>query len=116
MHIDQQLAPASLSSDLRDVGNNVIEFTSGAGTARIDGDSMMFDPDWYRATYPDTAGVDNVVEHYIRTGWRLGYDPNPFFSTRDYLAANPELGGEKTNPFLHYVLYGARQGRRPRAG
>ncbi len=105
-------------SNVRDAGENIIEFSAGDGSepARIHSLSMMFDPDWYQSNYPESAAFRTPAEHYMQVGWQLGYDPNPFFSTRDYLRSNPELVGARMNPFIHYVLYGARLGRTARAG
>ena len=103
-------------SNVRDLGDHVIEYSAGAGDpVVIDGRSMLFDPDWYRMSYGTAANLDNPVQHYIEMGWRIGCDPNAFFSTEDYLRSNPDAGATGLNPFVHYVLYGACQGRRPRA-
>ncbi len=77
--------------------------------------SVVFDADWYRRAYPDWSISKTPLEHYLDLGWRLGNDPNPFFSTEYYLAAYPDVAGAHINPFLHYVLYGVKQGRRPRS-
>ncbi|MEP5199744.1 MAG: hypothetical protein ABJQ66_10030, partial [Paracoccaceae bacterium] len=40
---------------------------------------------------PERAKGLNSVEHYCAYGWRQGLDPNPSFSTTDYLELNPEV-------------------------
>ena len=53
-----------------------------AGLIRASG---LFDVDWYLATYPDVAasGLD-PIDHYLRIGAALGYNPNPLFDTNYY--------------------------------
>ena len=67
----------------------------------------LLDERWYLETYRDVAaaGMD-PVEHYIAFGASEGRDPNPFFSTRDYVAANPGIAQSGMNPLVHYCLYG----------
>ena len=76
--------------------------------------SLLFDPEWYLATYPDVAaaGLD-PIRHFFEDGAREGRDPNAFFNTGWYLAQNQDVVASKVNPFLHYLLYGAREGRQP---
>ncbi|AWN54605.1 lipase family protein [Methylobacterium sp. 17Sr1-1] len=57
------------------------------------------------------AGVDPEA-HYARDGWREGRDPNPFFSTLGYRAANPAV---TTDPLAQYDAEGWRTGRDPGA-
>jgi hypothetical protein len=81
----------------------------------IDTLALVFDPDWYRAEYPDVtiAGVD-PIRHFFDNGAREGRNPNPYFDTSWYLGANADVAASQMNPFLHFILYGAREGRRPR--
>jgi hypothetical protein len=53
-----------------------------AGLIRASG---LFDVDWYLTTYPDVAasGMD-PIDHYLRIGAALGYNPNPLFDTNYY--------------------------------
>lgn len=73
------------------------------------------DPDFYRARYlgPKAAGVD-PVRHYLKTGWRLGFDPSPEFSTVYYLVTNPDVAWTGRNPFEHWLAFGRREGRAAR--
>jgi hypothetical protein len=67
-----------------------------AGLIRASG---LFDVDWYLATYPDVAasGLD-PVDHYLRIGAALGYNPNPLFDTNYYARqmAAQMRGGDRT--------------------
>lgn len=78
--------------------------------------SLIFDPDWYRRSYPDVAssGVDPVY-HYWQHGAAEGRNPNPFFDTGWYVSNNNDCRTARLNPFLHYLLYGYREGHPPRA-
>jgi glycosyltransferase involved in cell wall biosynthesis/GT2 family glycosyltransferase len=75
-----------------------------------------FNPAFYRATNPDVeaASDEDLLIHFMETGWHERRDPSPDFSTSYYLDTYPDilLGG--INPFLHYVLFGAAEGRRSR--
>lgn len=77
-----------------------------------DVDVLIFDPDWYLATYSDVATrrVD-PVRHYLDHGADEGRDPNRHFSTTGYLDRNPDVRQAGLNPFLHFLFYGFREGR-----
>ena len=44
-----------------------------------------------------------------------GRDPNPYFDTDAYLAANPDVAASGMNPLEHYDMYGWKEGRDPSA-
>jgi glycosyltransferase involved in cell wall biosynthesis len=46
-------------------------------------------------------------------GWREGRNPSPLFHTDFYLSAHPDVRAQGTNPLVHYVLHGEKEGRRP---
>lgn len=71
-----------------------------------------FDPSFYCERYSDidTRYVE-PLEHYCVFGWKENRDPCAWFSTRLYLAHNPDVAKSNVNPFLHYVLYGRDEGR-----
>lgn len=72
-----------------------------------------FDVTFYRARYPSLPDTDDeVIAHYLKLGWVLGYDPCDWFSTRDYILANPDVAEARINPFVHYLLVGAAEGRK----
>lgn len=74
--------------------------------------SDLFDRAWYRSRYlADAPDTHNEVVHYCLTGWRLGYDPSPRFSTSLYLASNPDVKVAGCNPLAHYLTQGRREGR-----
>jgi hypothetical protein len=81
--------------------------------------ATALDAAFYRTIYPD-IGDGDPVRHYVASGWREGRDPAPWFSTRDYLAANPDVAKAGWNPFSHFLTRGRREGREappsPRGG
>lgn len=66
--------------------------------------SGLFDAGWYLQQNADVRakGLD-PLKHYLRFGAGEGRDPSPLFSTKNYLAANPDAG---INPLVHYLRYG----------
>lgn len=68
--------------------------------------SAYFDAKWYAKRY----GIESneSAEHYLKYGYRHGFDPSVYFSTREYIANNPDV---KMNPLLHYELYGKYEHR-----
>lgn len=70
-----------------------------------------FDAEFYlRQCSAGEAGED-PFDHYLSTGFRAGFDPNPDFSTLSYLLDNPDVAKSDLNPLLHYVTSGQQQGR-----
>jgi hypothetical protein len=41
-------------------------------------------------------------------------DPSPHFDTAWYLAYYPDVAASKTNPLIHYLLHGVKEGRHAR--
>ena len=76
---------------------------------RIIRDSGLFDDAWYIKTYAPSGG--DALSHYLKTGAKQGFDPGPRFSTKAYLADNPDVREAGTNPLLHYLRFGRDEGR-----
>ncbi|WP_424361264.1 methyltransferase domain-containing protein [Methylocystis parvus] len=72
-------------------------------------DSVFFDPAFYRETY----GVADAATHYLLEGASQGFDPGPFFSTRQYLERNPDVAKTGVNPLAHFEIFGRAEGREP---
>lgn len=70
------------------------------------------DRGFYYQNYPEVraSGGDPVL-HYMTTGWMLGYDPSPSFSTRLYLELSPDVAGGGECPFVHFLKCGRSLGR-----
>lgn len=77
--------------------------------------SRYFDEAWYRKTYlyEDSGSTDPLL-HYLEVGAAAGADPAPTFSTKGYLAANPDVGRAGMNPLIHYIKAGESEGRSPK--
>jgi len=84
------------------------------GSARGLKPNPLFDPDFYRATYPDVAqsGEEPLV-HFLRAGAREGRRPNRTFHTSFYLAENRDVARLGLNPLAHFLSAGQAEGRRP---
>ena len=70
--------------------------------------SRLFDAAWYGEAY---HVLQNPALHYLEHGWKKGLDPSDKFSTKNYLKMNPDVARARTNPLLHYELYGRKEGR-----
>ena len=64
------------------------------------------------AAHNDGRGVD-ADTHYLNGGWSEGRDPNAFFSSDGYLAANPDVAAAGVNPLIHFQNGGWSEGRSP---
>jgi hypothetical protein len=74
--------------------------------------STAVDGAFYWAVNPVLAepGLD-PIRHYAASGWREGRDPAPWFSSRAYVEAYPEVIKAGWNPFHHFLTTGRREGR-----
>jgi len=57
--------------------------------------------------------VLSALDHYLETGWRIGLDPHPTFSTAGYLHDNPDVAPGQSDPLTHFVHHGFLEGRPP---
>lgn len=67
--------------------------------------------EFYAFAYGELPNGDTAASHYLSGGWREGRDPNPWFSTRTYLKANPDVASAELNPLVHFLQTGAAEGR-----
>lgn len=69
--------------------------------------SSLFDEKYYRETHmQDCMQNMDAVLHYMLVGWRLGYNPSPYFSTKKYLIRRPDVDRAGINPLVHYDTRG----------
>ena len=73
-----------------------------------------FDPVWYGKHYEIVA--QSPLCHYLRHLDARSYSPNAGFDVDYYLAAHADVRASAVDPLRHYVLFGLREGRFPRAG
>lgn len=75
-------------------------------------DSMLFDAQWYVATYPDVSNAALEPElHYLLFGALEGRQPSAEFNGNTYLVNYPDVAVSGQNPLIHYLLYGRLEGR-----
>jgi hypothetical protein len=55
----------------------------------------------------------NPLAHYLRWGQFDARNPHPGFDVARYLNAYPDVASSGTDPLIHFVLHGAREGRQP---
>lgn len=72
--------------------------------------SSFFDEDWYRSTYNMDVDVD-CIEHYLKEGYKIGYNPGPDFSTYEYYECNKDIKNLNENPLVHYEISGKNEKR-----
>lgn len=74
---------------------------------RVIAKSGLFDSYWYEKQY----GIpkEKAAEHYLKTGYKLGYEPSKKFSGVDYLVCNPDVS--IMNPLYHYEMWGRKEKR-----
>ena len=72
--------------------------------------SPLFDVGWYRKAY----AAERPLAHYL--AHRFGpFSPVPEFDAAFYLESYPDVGAARLDPFLHYMHFGFREFRKPRA-
>lgn len=72
----------------------------------------LFDERFYLSAHPEVAaaGTDPVA-HYIKDGFKQGFDPTPWFSERGYRRVNRDVAKSNYPALVHYILYGRKEGR-----
>lgn len=76
-------------------------------------DSGIFDVAHYASQGWGGGDLADAIEHYLREGARLGFNPHPLFDTSFYLDGNPDVASSGYNPLLHFLEAGARERRDP---
>ena len=69
-----------------------------------------FDEIFYREEYGIPRSVD-AIEHYLKKGWKLGFNPNIWFSTSKYLNNNLDVSNSGVEPFSHFLTNGLSEER-----
>lgn len=97
------------------VVETIAEVTAPVSTPFLADMVCAFDRAWYEREYPDVAAAGfDAATHYRESGYREGRQPNRFFNSNDYRAANPDLQDYEGDLFLHFIFYGLQEGRRLR--
>lgn len=71
-------------------------------------DSIYFDEKWYGNQYQIDI-KESSYWHYMNIGYKLFYDPSPYFSTKGYLFLHSDVAITLQNPLYHYEKYGKRE-------
>jgi hypothetical protein len=109
---------APYAQEIKTIALLRIPHRSNSSEERINADLSLLrqpggvDAGWYASVYPDISmtGLD-AAEHYCRIGWQEGRDPNPSFSTSEYLRRNWDVAVSGMNPLAHFLRHGQFEGR-----
>ena len=73
----------------------------------------LIDLTYYQSQVGDKrfADVLAALDHYLATGWQVGLDPHPSFSTRGYVHDNWDVAADGIDPLTHFVHHGLSEGR-----
>lgn len=64
----------------------------------------LFDEEYYLKTYPNVSKyMMSPIDHYLKIGANLGYNPSEHFNSLDYIKRNPNI---YSNPLYHFLRYG----------
>ncbi len=74
-----------------------------------------FDPEWYRAAHGIPAG-QLCLAHFLAHRHGGLVSPIPEFDAAHYLLRSPDVRAARMDPFEHYLLQGAQEGREPAPG
>ena len=72
--------------------------------------SDLFDKEWYCRKYLQSEEKDPVC-YFTNIGWKLGHNPSPWFSTKDYLEEYHDVKEAGMNPLVHYEKSGREEFR-----
>lgn len=77
--------------------------------------NSYFDASWYAKQYPDYINESSSpYRHYLKYGWKKGYNPSKKFDTVFYLNMYPDVAKTGNNPLLHFVRKGFAERRLPK--
>ena len=71
-----------------------------------------FEPEWYRARYGVADGAC-CLSHFLRHRLEGWVSPVPEFDPVHYLSQSPDVAKAGMDPFEHYLVVGAAEGRQP---
>jgi hypothetical protein len=76
--------------------------------------SPFYDPEWFTSEYPAlVADGTNPIKYLVASEMREIVSPGPNFSSVGYLEEYPDVAAAQINPFYHYLVWGAAEGRKP---
>ncbi|MCR5858298.1 hypothetical protein [Mesorhizobium sp. J428] len=93
---------------MRAIGSGIYGRRNKATVARL------FDREYYKSQLDEQVPLDeDLLAHYLRSGWRRGLNPHPLFSVRYYLETYADIASNDLEPFSHFLRHGDREGRNP---
>jgi acetyltransferase-like isoleucine patch superfamily enzyme len=77
--------------------------------------SNYFDSGYYLKSinFEDESDVF-AASHYLKEGWKKGFSPSSFFSTREYFVLNEDIRSKGICPLIHWERTGKNEKRRTR--
>lgn len=74
--------------------------------------SGLFDSEWYSKEYlaRKETSQEDAIQHYLKYGAKLGFDPSKEFDTKYYLKRYKTVKESQKNPLLHYLKHGKKNG------
>lgn len=76
--------------------------------------NFYFDEDFYISSYkPDLSSFDCALEHYLKDGWKSGFNPSKYFDTSFYIEQYSDYLSQDVNPFEYYLKVGFSKGHLP---
>ncbi|MBD9559605.1 glycosyltransferase family 2 protein [Ensifer sp. ENS03] len=72
--------------------------------------SKLFDQEWYISEYKLPRSI-NALEHFIKRGWKSGFNPSVYFDTNWYLQTNTDVKSAGICPLTHFLRFGIHENR-----
>jgi len=101
--------------DVRENGSEPLLHYIEHGEAEGRQPVAWFDPEWYRATHGIPAG-QLCLAHFLAHRHGGLVSPIPEFDAAHYLSRSPDVRAARMDPFEHYLLQGAKEGREAAPG
>lgn len=76
--------------------------------------SGLFDEEWFSDYYSLKGTQVNLVRYYMENYLHYGLNPSPDFDSMWYLEKYEDVKKNGINPFVHYIKYGKKEGRKPK--
>lgn len=74
--------------------------------------SALFDATYYKKQHGLKGNID-AAKHFCAIGWRNFLNPSRHFDVEFYLNTYPDVRARGSNPLVHFLTDGAKEGRRP---
>jgi len=110
---DRSFYLAQIPEEEKDLRDALKHYLSGAGSYFP---SRYFNDTFYMAAHAEVRKLRyNALEHFVRYGEVMRFDPCPEFDTIHYLRSNDDILDANISPIRHFVRHGLAEGRPPSA-